>query len=278
LPPQYGQFPNNLAQIRNAPRCGLTDSILRWARIRRSIAPLFKALDKEPRGPYRHEWEPLFTYIAVQWMRVPAFRPTLLRITDTIHRRFLAEVLKTRESWAAWLMKLGIPADTPGTDYDRMVEFERLHDYTLSAENEWFLQKGFEAMECIVSCLTERFWRASISERGGFIGCDNPVAMDGPKGKDVGFKTADIVLFPVSRHVLVYGANRRITPTTMSTKRVAAHNTFTMLTANEQVYSHVPNFYWLDENGKCQTDWKLFSRDKLVLSSILGLPIAVAEE
>jgi hypothetical protein len=35
----------------------------------------------------------------------------------------------------------------------------------------------------------------------------------------------------------------------MSRKRIAAHNTFTMLTADEQVYSHVPDFCWLDETG-----------------------------
>ena len=53
-----------------------------FSRIEDSAAPLFKALDMQPRGPYRHEWESLFMYIAVQWMRVPAFRPTLYRICN----------------------------------------------------------------------------------------------------------------------------------------------------------------------------------------------------
>jgi hypothetical protein len=34
----------------------------------------------------------------------------------------------------------------------------------------------------------------------------------------------------------------------------------------------------LDENGKCQTDWKLFSKEKLVQSSMLGLPIAMCAD
>ena len=104
-----------------------------FSRIEDSIAPLFKMLDKQPRGPYRHEWESLFRYIAIQWIRVPAFRPTLLRIADGIHRRFFAEALKTPESWAAWLKKLGVEADAPGADYASTVEFERSHDYELSA-------------------------------------------------------------------------------------------------------------------------------------------------
>jgi hypothetical protein len=237
-----------------------------FSRIEDAIAPLFKALDREPRGPYRDEWQSLFTYIAVQWMRVPAFRPTLLRIADTIHRRFFAEALKTPESWAAWLKKLGIAADAPGADYGKMVEFERGHQYTLSAETEWFLYRGFKGVEGVVSSLAKRYWRAPVSSSGSFIGSDNPVAMDGPRGQDIGFKSADVVVFPVSRHVLIYGTNCRVKAMPITRKRIASHNTFTMLTADEQVYSHVPDFCWLDETGAYQTDWKLFSKEKFMQS------------
>ena len=184
-----------------------------FSRFEDSIAPLFKSMDKQLRGPYRHEWESLFIFIAVQWIRVPAFRPKLLRIADGIHRRFFAEALKTPESWAAWLKKLGVDADSPGALYDRMVAFERGHQYTLSAEPEWFLYRGFKATEGIVSSLEERYWRASVSSSGSFIGSDAPVSMDGPKGQDIGFKSAEVVVFPVSRHVLVYGTNCRVKAT-----------------------------------------------------------------
>lgn len=247
-----------------------------FSRIEDALAPVFKALDKQPRGPYRHEWESLFTYIAVQWMRVPAFRPMLLRIADGIHRRFFAEALKTPQSWAAWLKKLGISADAPGADYDKTVEFERGHQYTLSAEPEWFLYRGFKAIENVVSSLTARYWMASVSSSGSFIGSDNPIAMDGPKGQDVGFKSAEVVVFPVSRHVLVHGTNCRVKAMTTTRKRIAAHNTFAMLTADEQVYSHVPDFCWLDETGAYQTDWKLFSKEKVIQSGFVGLPLQTA--
>lgn len=209
-------------------------------------------------------------YIAVQWMRVPAFRPTLFRIADGIHRRFFAEALKTPEAWAAWLKKLGIAADAPGADYDKMVEFERGHQYTLSAEPEWFLHRGFKAIEGIVSSPAKRYWRTSVSSSGTFIGPDDPVSMDGPKGHHIGFKSAEVVVFPVSRHVLVYGTNCRVKATNTTRKRIAAHNTFTMLTADEQVYSHVPDFCWLDETGAYQTDWKLFSKEKFMQSGFVG--------
>lgn len=239
-----------------------------FSRIEDAFAPIFKALDRRPRGPYLDEWESLFMYIAVQWMRVPAFRPMLLRIADGIHRRFIGEALKTRESWAAWLKKCDIAPDAPGADYDSMVKFEREHNYTISAEPEWYLYRGVKAIEGVAGTLADRNWRACISLKGGFIGSDNPVVMDGPKGELVGFKNADIVLFPASRHVLLFGTNCRAKRMQATYRRVAAVNTFMMMTADEQVYSHEPDFYWLDENGDYQTDWRLFSKEKILQSGV----------
>ena len=101
--------------------------------------------------------------------------------------------------------------------------------------------------------------------------------MDGPKGELVGFKNAEIVLFPLSRHVLLFGANQRVKPMQATYRRVAAVNTFTMMTADEQVYSYAPDFYWLDENGNTQTDWRLFSKEK-ILQSGAGIQIAAYPE
>jgi hypothetical protein len=246
-----------------------------FSRIEDAFAPLLREMDKRPRGPFRDEWESLFMYIAVQWMRVPAFRPMLLRITDEIQRRFLAKALKTPETWEVFLNKVGVPADAPGAEYDKMVEFERGHHYSLSAEPEYFLYRGLKAIEDVASTLSERHWRASISVPGGFVGSDNPVVMDGPQGQQIGFKSAEIVLFTASRHVLLYGANCPVNPLSTTYKRVAAQNTFTMLTADEQVYSPMPDFYWLDEKGKCQTDWRLFSKERLMKSGSVGIPMAV---
>lgn len=246
--------------------------------IENAVAPILKTLGRGERRPNHHEWKSIFTYMAVQYIRVPAFRPTVLRMADVIYGRLFAELLETPETWAAWLKKHNVPTDAPGASYEEMVEFERGHHYTLSAETEWFLKRGFKAIGTIVPCLEARYWRASISSRGGFIGSDNPIAMDGPKGQEVGFKTADIIAFPVSRYVSLYGANIRVAALPTTYRRVAAHNTFTMLTADEQVYSHEPDFGWLDENGNCQTDWKLFSKEKLIESKIVGLPIAMCAD
>ena len=44
----------------------------------------------------------------------------------------------------------------------------------------------------------------TCSPGGGFIGSDNPVTLDGLKGKEIGFKNADIIAYPVSKHVVLY--------------------------------------------------------------------------
>jgi hypothetical protein len=248
-----------------------------FSQIENSIAPLFKALDGQPRGPYQHEWESLFVFMAVQWVRVPAFRPTLLRITDRIHSQLLEKALKSPESWAAWMRKLGVATDESGADYDGMVKFVREHHYTLSAETDYFLYRGFKALGGIVSCLEGRYWRAAVSSSGSFIGSDNPVSMDGPKGQDIGFKSADVIVFSASRHVLIYGTNCHVAPVATTRKRIAAHNTFAMLAADEQVYSHVPDFCWLDESGAYQTDWTLFSKEKFEQSDYKGLSLHRAD-
>ena len=36
------------------------------------------------------------------------------------------------------------------------------------------------------------------------------------------------------------------------------------LSADEHVYSHVPDFCWMDETGTYQTDWRLFSKEKFL--------------
>lgn len=245
-----------------------------FSRIEGEFAPLLRTLDKGPRAPHASKWEYLFTYMAVQWVRVPSFRPTVLQIADGIHRRYFEEALRSPEAWATCLKKCGIAPDAPGADYEAMVEFERGHNYTLSAEPDWYLYRGLRSVEHIASTLSERCWGASVSVPGGFIGSDNPVVMDGPKGGLVGFKNAEIVQFPVSRHVLLFGSARKPKPLPATYRIIAAFNTFMMMTADEQVYSHTPDFYWLDENGKYQTDWTLFSKEKLIERETPGIQIA----
>jgi hypothetical protein len=158
------------------------------------------------------------------------------------------------------LKEAGISADDPAADYERMRVFEQSGEYTLSAEAGWYLLRGLQGTKTIFARLKERRWGTCLSQKGSFIGSDNPVAMDGPKGCKIGFKNAEIITYPVSRHVFLHGTHVPVKTPFVNQMFIAHKNTFVMLAADEQVYSAVPDFCWLDARGKYQTDWTLFSR------------------
>ena len=123
------------------------------------------------------------------------------------------------------------------------------------------MQRAFQAAEVIIPRLRERHWGAEFSPNGRYIGSDSPVVMDGPEGEKVGFKNADVVLYPVSRHVLLRGTLVPVKHPPVKLTHMAAMNTMMLLCADSQIYSHAPDFSWLDEKFKHQTDWRLFSKD-----------------
>jgi hypothetical protein len=238
-----------------------------FAKVENVIAPLLKRIDQELRGPAKDELELLVWFIALQWVRVPAFRPKVLAIEDSHFRSQLLLDLESPESWAAALKAAHIPAGCPGTEYEQVQEFVHSKQYSLKAENEWYVLRAFHAANSIAPLLMARHWGISFSKSGNFIGSDSPVALDGPKGEMVGFKNAEIVTYPVSRHALLYGTKVPVNRPLMSLKFIAHWNTFAMLTAEAQVYSHRRDFCWLDEAGKYQTNWNLFAKEKFEKAS-----------
>jgi Protein of unknown function (DUF4238) len=242
-----------------------------FSRIEDFIAPTLRTLFECPQVPTPEQLGKLLYFAATQYVRVPAFRPTLLKISDTIHRSFIAKALKSKESWEAFLDDAGIPIDAPGADYDGMLKYQNdvinTGKYSLSADSEFFLLRGFDAVEQpILPRLRERFWTAIVNGGGTFIGSDNPVMMDGAKDQLVGFKSADAIIIVVNRFLMLCGTKDRSERSFGGQKRLAFHNSFTMLCADEQVFSHIPDFYWLNEQKNVCSDWRLFSKDKLIES------------
>lgn len=233
------------------------------------VAPLLKSLYEDRRGPTSEELEGLLYFAAIQYVRVPAFRPVVLRIADSLHRSWISKALKSPASWAKALKEASIPLDSPGADYNEMQQFQRKvidrGEYTLSAENEWYLVRGFKAaVDAIIPSLSARYWRTVLSKSGNLIGSDNPVVMDGDRNRMIGFKSADVVLIQLNRFALLFGTNLPVKLPTFDRNFIASLNTFAMLTAQEHLYSHSPDVCWLDETGVYQTDWKLFSREKVL--------------
>jgi hypothetical protein len=232
-----------------------------YSRVEDGVAPILKALDEDERGPTAQELEGLCAFMAIQWTRVPAFRPKMLSIAQTVNRATMKKVLKTRGSWKRTLKRLDQPLDSPEADYNKMREFVESEQYSLSADNEWYVMQALEGAQTIVPSLLKRHWQVSISKNGSFVASDNPVALDGEKREQIGFANAGVVIFPISRHVLLHGYLSEVGPVHLTEMLIARLNTMMMLHAHEQVFSSKADFCWLDKSERYQTDWKLFDRD-----------------
>jgi hypothetical protein len=150
-----------------------------FSKIEDVIAPILRDLYGEPREPDVEELDVLLSFAAIQYIRVPAFRPTLLRIADDIHRSAVAGALKNPESWAKALKKAGIPPESRGADYEGMLAYERdfikTGQYSVTAENEFYLFRGLKvAADSIMPSFNARYWQTLHSPSGSFIGSDKP--------------------------------------------------------------------------------------------------------
>jgi hypothetical protein len=231
------------------------------SQIEGAVAPILKSIGQERRRPGREEFHTLLYFIAIQWARVPSFRPLVLNMFDSITREELARSLKSKESWRKTLKEAGIAEDAPGASYESMLEFEQSGKYSVTVQTEWYIQQMFKAADIIFPTLQNRNWNGALSPTGSFIGCDSPVILDGPKDQLIGFKNAEIITYALSRYVLLYSTLEKTNPF-VSRKWIAHVNTLSLLRTEQQVFSHVSDFCWQDENRKYQTDWTLFSKKK----------------
>lgn len=106
----------------------------------------------------------------------------------------------------------------------------------------------------------ERHWGISFTNQGRLIASDNPVVLDGERGNMIGFRNAEFVLYPLSRHAFLTGMLEPIARQVENFNYFASLNTMMLLGADAQVYSHIADFSWMDENRRHQTDWRLFSK------------------
>jgi hypothetical protein len=226
-----------------------------------AVAPLLKSVDQERRLPGREEFQKLLYFVAIQWARVPSFRPLVFKMFESVTREELAKALKSEESWEKTLQEARIAEDAPGAEYESMLEFERSGKFNITVQTEWYIQQMFRAAEQIFPTLQKRNWNQAISPTGSFIGCDSPVILEGPKEQMMGFRNAELITYALSRYVLLYSTLEE-SNLFVNRKFIAHVNTLSLRRAEQRVFSHVPDFCWHDENRKYQTDWTQFSKEK----------------
>ena len=264
---QWGAAPGTAGFIRDFYRLEgehVDDPLLAekaLSQIEDAIAPVLRSMNSEKRGPTKEELEPLLYFIAIQWTRVPAFRPLVLDLFDKISYERISEMLESPESLRRALVEAGMDPDAPGAKYEQMKRFHDDRAYKLAAPTEWYVSEAFKAVQNILPGLKKRYWTTLVSPTGSFIAIDNPVILEGPKGVIAGFENTELISFAASRHVVLWGTLKPIQAPFVNRTFIASANTLSLLVAEEQVFSHVPDFCWLNENRKYQTDWKLFSKE-----------------
>ena len=263
---QWPSSPANAGHIRDFYRLGddAPDPVAVetfFGTLETNAAPILRSIDAERRPPSNDELDVLLEFMAYQFVRLPAFRPFVLQLQDRIVRGELERLLQTPETWRAALVAMGEDPDRPGTDFEGMRRFVEGREYSLRAETAWFMERAFTDVDTILRCLRERFWGTSITQHGRLIASDNPVMLEGERDHLVGFRNAEFVFYPLSRHVLLTGTTVRVQPPPFNFYYFARMNTMTLLRTDAQVYSHIPDFVWCDRDRNTQQDWRLFSKD-----------------
>lgn len=139
------------------------------------FAPVLKTFGLERKPLIQGEFEKLLLFAAIQFVRVPAFRPFILRIADSIQQTKIAEALDSPERWARAMELAGIDQNAPGAGYEDMLDYKRnvldKGEYSISAENEWYLERGLQAVQrSILPSLMARSWQPFVSPSGNLIG------------------------------------------------------------------------------------------------------------
>jgi hypothetical protein len=198
--------------------------------------------------------------MALQWTRVPTFREAGVRITLAAMKRWCTQALESPDSLAAAARSIGV-----GGDEDRAAEVIRqvAQANDASAPNEWHLSKSFRTAQRMLPSLAKRFWTVRTTRHGNYIGSDNPVVLDGPKGKSLGYKNADLLVYPLTRFSVLAGTlyEEQVVPP-ITQRQVAETNSLMMLDARRYVFSHEPDFLWIDGNNRYSTDWSMFMTDE----------------
>lgn len=238
-----------------------------FSKLEETVAPILKQLTHSMRRPSDDELEELLIFVAVQWARVPAFRDVVLGLARQVSYKEIQHALRTRRSWIKWLRQAGIAETHPDADYEAALRVNWESRLDLEFKTDWYLKQAFETSKKVLPSLRSRHWEVLISPKGRFIASDNPVVLTGAAGTSVGFGNADTVAYPVSRHVLLVGTQSAKCWEAVSMSEIAQWNSLVMLDAHEQVYSHVPDFCWMDENWKHQSNWRNFSKERFIASS-----------
>ncbi len=154
----------------------------------------------------------LSDFMAIQRLRVPAFRETVDRFLVDATRKISAIATEERDRYARFLREAMPDRAFTEDEIDQAWKFARdRSNYSISFGNEASLQPVVATMESIAHMIADMRWSYVIAPEGGagFITSDNPVTwvvpgVQGFYGGGLLAKDAELV-WPVTRRIAIVG-------------------------------------------------------------------------
>lgn len=238
-----------------------------FGRIESFAAPTLRRIDRElPPMLSSEELADLLQLVAFQFVRVPSFEPYARNALNHAKERF-SQSVASPEAWAQQILERRRSHDALEVDYEKAKSYIASLPWGEDQIQDLCMESALRSVGLIVHELRKRCWWLATSNRGILIASDNPVLLYDSRKIRVGFRTAELVAFPISRHVFLLGALDDPEPQVENYKFFACLNTLTLLRAESQVYSHTKDFVFLDELGKVRDNWRLFSKENFIRSS-----------
>lgn len=98
---------------------------------KKAVASALREINGDKYAPNVEQLDSLLSFAAIMFVRVPSFRPFVLKLEESIVKGTFAEALKSRETWEAFLRRADVASDTPGASYEECLQFQQ-QGYSLS--------------------------------------------------------------------------------------------------------------------------------------------------
>lgn len=211
-------------------------------------APIFVKLANRQFQMTRQQRDELFTFVALTFVRVPAYRSYIDRALSAMMKKHTLKRAQDREAFYADCKKVEAESGRPFGDYEELRQWALKGEYDIDQKSAGYnMATAFQSSATIMDILIREYsydlWYAT--DPLFFMTCDNPVFTFAPDGDGrratagVGFGWANTeVLFPLNKRACIIlrrsGRERKFDA---RERRVEQINNFMMNTAQQYLYA-----------------------------------------
>jgi hypothetical protein len=212
-------------------------------------APIFKKLANPQFEITNEQREMLYSFIALMFVRVPAYREYINKIASDCAKRISQEQARDRDSFYAFIRRYEAQTGQTLGDLEELRRFAASDNYTVTQRSVGFnLLLTFGSFFPIAKLLETEFRHDLYysPQSSPFLTCDNPIATIEPQGDGtaragVGFsRPGTQIVYPLNkRSCVILSRGARGEKISVNEKRVRMINDAIMAYAQRYVYASV---------------------------------------